>query len=141
MAGKQNADRGNKVVELYNSGLSHAQIAEILGCSRQTIYDICRLRPDYKPRKAMPAECQFFNGVKYTKRANGYFLSTKGDRKLIHRIVWEYYNGPIPENYDVHHRDHNKSNNAIENLEMLPKDEHARRYSTGHNQFTKMEAV
>jgi hypothetical protein len=135
----RNDKRADEAVRIYNSGLSFTQITRIMGGTRQSIYDICRLRPEYRPRKLSPAECQFFNGVKYTLRNNGYFMSTKGKRSLMHRDVWEFYNGSIPENYDVHHKDHNKKNNRIENLEVLPKEEHARRYSIGHNQFTRRE--
>lgn len=37
----------------------------------------------------------------------------------MHVYVWEYYNGPVPEGYHVHHADENKTNNDIENLELL----------------------
>ncbi|GHV89874.1 hypothetical protein AGMMS50268_03770 [Spirochaetia bacterium] len=133
----RNDKRANEAVELYISGMSLAKVAKVMGCSRQAVHDMCRLRPEYKPRKAKPSECQYFNGVKYTKRVTGYFLSTNGDRTLMHRDVWQYNNGPIPDDFDIHHKDHDKSNNGIENLEMLSKSEHARMYSTGKNQFTK----
>lgn len=133
----RNDKRANEAVRLYNSGLSHSQIAKIMRCTRQSIYDMCRLRPEYKPRKKKAADCQYFNGVKYTKRNNGYYLSTTKNRRLMHRDVWEYYNGKIPENYDIHHIDHNKANNDINNFELIEKSEHARRHSTGKNQYTK----
>jgi hypothetical protein len=133
----RNDERADKAVELYNSGMSFAKVAKIMGGTRQSIYDMVRLRSKYKPRRVMPADCQYFNGIKYTKRANGYFLSTKGNRTLMHRDVWEFYNSPIPEGFDIHHKDHNRANNKIENLELIAKDEHARKYATGHNQFSK----
>ena len=133
----RNDAKANEAVRLYNSGLSHSQIAKIMNCSRQSIHDMCRLRPDYIPRTKTPAECQYFNGVKYTKRNNGYFLSTQKKRQLMHRDVWEYHNGKIPESYDIHHIDHNRANNNIENLQMLSKSDHARIYSNENNQFSK----
>ena len=38
-----------------------------------------------------------------------------------HRIVYEKHHGPIPSGYDVHHRDGDKLNNDISNLELLSK--------------------
>lgn len=55
------------------------------------------------------------------------YLRTKGNmRGYCHRIIWEQDIGPIPEGYDVHHKDGNKLNNLLENLQCLPKSEHMR---------------
>lgn len=56
---------------------------------------------------------------------NGYYHAHYGDKvKLLHRVVWEYYNGEIPSNYHVHHIDGNKDNNDISNLELIDSHEH-----------------
>ena len=41
-----------------------------------------------------------------------------------HRVVWKRAHGPIPKGYDVHHKDEDKTNNDLTNLELLPKTEH-----------------
>ena len=69
----------------------------------------------------------YFNGYKFTKDdKTGYYLSStiNGKRYRLHRYVWEYYNGEIPKGYHVHHKDHNKDNNELDNLELLTKQEH-----------------
>lgn len=38
--------------------------------------------------------------------------------KFIHRVVWEAFNGNIPENYQVNHLNENKSDNRLENLSL-----------------------
>jgi endogenous inhibitor of DNA gyrase (YacG/DUF329 family) len=43
----------------------------------------------------------------------------------MHRAVWKSHYGPIPEGCGIHHRDENKANNSIENLELLPLAAHA----------------
>ena len=63
---------------------------------------------------------QRFNGVTYY--LCGEYFQRKGKR--LHRMVWEYYNGPIPEGCHVHHRDGDKCNNNIENLVLLDGHEH-----------------
>lgn len=68
----------------------------------------------------MSEKYQWFNGLKYTlDEKTGYYLNST-IRKRIHRAVWEYYNGPIPAEFQIHHIDHDKSNNTIENLVILP---------------------
>lgn len=68
---------------------------------------------------------QKFNGVSYYLCGNYY--QRKGVR--LHRAVWELHNGNIPCGYDVHHKDENRNNNQIENLELLQRNEHHRYHS------------
>ena len=63
---------------------------------------------------------QKFNGVTYYSCGNYY--QRKGVR--LHRAVWEYHNGKIPDGFHIHHKDGNRSNNQIENLEMLSRSDH-----------------
>lgn len=37
----------------------------------------------------------------------------------VHRLVWETFNGKIPEGIEVNHIDENPSNNKLENLNLL----------------------
>lgn len=37
----------------------------------------------------------------------------------IHRLVWEAFNGPIPEDMQVNHINENKTDNRLENLNLL----------------------
>lgn len=48
-------------------------------------------------------------------------LYKDGKRKylLVHRAVWESFNGSVPEGYEINHKDENRQNNNIENLELL----------------------
>ena len=69
-----------------------------------------------------------FNGQKFYV-ADGRFISTKvfgKARKYLHRTVWEYHNGDIPDGMHIHHKDHNKLNDAIQNLQLVTPEEHAR---------------
>lgn len=43
-----------------------------------------------------------------------------GKHFLVHRMVWEAFNGKIPDKYDIDHIDGNPHNNALNNLEAVP---------------------
>lgn len=63
---------------------------------------------------------QKFNGESYY--LCGSYYQRKGKR--LHRSVWEFHNGEIPNGYHVHHKDGNKDNNQISNLMLLDGSKH-----------------
>lgn len=71
-----------------------------------------------------------FDGQTYRLSGNYYRRNkwgTKGPSNL-HRAIWEASNGPIPEGYEVHHKDGDTFNNVISNLECVPMNEHQREH-------------
>lgn len=67
---------------------------------------------------------QYFDGLKFTRdEKTGYYLNST-IRKRLHRYVWEYYNGEIPEGYHIHHINKDKSNNDISNLQLIKGEDH-----------------
>lgn len=72
----------------------------------------------------MSEKFQEHYGIRFCRDdKSGYYLNSN----LIiraHRFVWEKHNGPIPDGMHIHHKDENKGNNDISNLEMMPAAEH-----------------
>jgi hypothetical protein len=69
--------------------------------------------------------CVEFGGEKYYRDNDGYFKSSRSrGRKLLHRDVWSAANGPIPDGWHIHHRDHDRGNNDLANLEALSAKRH-----------------
>ena len=66
----------------------------------------------------------------------GRYFQHKGER--LHRRVWEYQNGPVPDGHHVHHRDHDTSHNEQGNLELLPNSSHLSYHAkkSGHGRTT-----
>ena len=62
-----------------------------------------------------------------------------GKHFLVHRAVWEAFNGPIPEGCDIDHIDGNPKNNSLENLQAITHSENIKKrnidYSYAANNF------
>jgi len=51
------------------------------------------------------------------------FKNGKPKTCLVHRLVWETFNGSIPEGYEVNHINEDKTDNRLENLNLMtPKE-------------------
>lgn len=48
----------------------------------------------------------------------------KNSDSYIHKMVYEYYNGNIPDGYIVHHINEDKLDNTIENLQLMSSKDH-----------------
>ena len=56
----------------------------------------------------------------------GYAIVTiDGAIQKVHRMIWIYHNGAIEDKYIIDHKDRNKSNNKIENLRKVTKQENS----------------
>lgn len=60
---------------------------------------------------------------------NGYIqvslkdISGKWNTYSLHRVIWYYFNGEIPEDLQVNHKDEDKTNNRLSNLNLMtPKE-------------------
>ena len=60
------------------------------------------------------------NTIAGTLKQNGYWeIQHNKIRYYAHRLIWELFNGPIPDNFIVDHINRNPSDNRIENLRLL----------------------
>lgn len=66
----------------------------------------------------------FFDGHKVYMNGDYPAIWLNGCNCHIHRIQWEKYYGDIPDGCVIHHKDGNKLNWDIDNLELLTRADH-----------------
>ena len=77
-----------------------------------------------EPRQISP-DYQEFNGIVFYFDGHYYTRLLNGKRVMLHRMVWEFFNGEIGDSkMHVHHIDHNPHNNSISNLQLMNFAEH-----------------
>lgn len=102
--------------QMFEHGATLKEVAVFLGVSIPTAHSIklgktwvgdARYRM-VKPRfdRYMYLHVDFVCGGKY-------------DRRRVHRVIWEAFNGPILGRLEVNHKDLNRANNRLDNLELL----------------------
>lgn len=78
--------------------------------------------PGHADPIVLDALTQYFDGGLYRMWASERYLSRGGKR--LHQDVWRSGFGTIPDGCHIHHRDDDKFNNALSNLECLPAGKH-----------------
>ena len=80
---------------------------------------------------------QRFNSITYRKQSNGRYATTKH----IHRDVWQYWHGEIPDEHAIHHLDRNPTNNTAENLQCLSAIEHSKLHLPKKQQIPQQKST
>ena len=66
-----------------------------------------------------------FNGFGIWYEKKGYpNIYINGKAIKLHVLIWELQNGPKPVGFEIHHKDFNKKNWNIDNLELLTNSDH-----------------
>jgi hypothetical protein len=70
---------------------------------------------------------KLFEGKKISYHTDGYPVITLNHKPIkIHLLIWERVNGKIPDDCQIHHKDFNKENYIIDNLELVTIEQHQR---------------
>jgi len=91
------------------------------------------------PPRRLPYLLNTIAGCK--RKKDGYMVMTINNKQhSIHRIIWLYVYGEIPEKH-IDHINHDRSDNRIENLRKATKSENQRNRSTNKNNSTGSTGV
>ena len=86
-----------------------------------------------------------FNGKTYRRYPDSprkhlaRYFSRSGGRGFLHRDVWEFHNGPIPAEYQIHHIDGNHLNNDVANLECISRALHEMQHSKERSAYGRSD--
>ena len=114
-----------KARKLYAEGYSTRQVASKLGIGNATVYRWCK--------DIIRTKAEALKGDKHPLWGGGVFMLGKykamrvnGKVKRVHRHVMEQHLGRELDPWEiVHHKDRNKENNDIRNLEITTWGSHA----------------
>ena len=76
----------------------------------------------------------YYRGIKFTSKNGSYFECHPSNSfifngtVLLHRARWQDNYGKIPDEYEIHHRNKNKLDNRLKNLECIHGSDHARQH-------------
>ena len=77
-------------------------------------------------------------GTAKTSSTRDYYVISSGKEgnytKLLHRLIWEdFYGCKIPDGYIIHHKNGNKTDNCILNLQLMRSTDHKSMHMSGEN--------
>ena len=121
---KQNITKTKEARKLYIEGYSTRQVGEKLGLGNATVYRWCK--------DVVRSKSEALKGDKHPLWGGGIFkhgkykgIRVNGKIKRLHRYVMEKHLGRELNPWEiVHHKDRNKDNNDISNLEVTGWGEH-----------------
>jgi len=80
-----------------------------------------------------------YDGIKWHLQSGYFTYRPKINGKVVairlHKYIYEKFYGKIPINCVVHHKDLNRRNNNIENLQLLTLVEHGKLHNIGRKTF------
>lgn len=77
-----------------------------------------------------------YSGNTYKNKNVGLKIDGRTCYFIVSNIVWVYFNGAIPEGHDVDHINNDTSDNRLENLQLLTRQENLhKRGAVGFNQY------
>jgi len=75
----------------------------------------------------------WYDGMEWGLNTRGYYRRMINYRYIqLHQYIYEKYNGPVPKGLVIHHKDHNKTNNDINNLIVITPTEHSHIHHLNH---------
>ena len=101
--------------QMFEHGATLKEVATFLGTSIPTAHSI-------KLGKTWAGDATY-RAIK-RRLTQGYDIvdlcrNGKYTRRSVHRLMWESFNGPIEGRLEINHKDLDRSNNALDNLELI----------------------
>lgn len=59
----------------------------------------------------------------------------------VHKLVYKTFVGEIPQGYEIHHINHNRKDNRVENLELVETSEHKKIHAKDFSVLCKLQNI
>ena len=131
---------GVKVAEakrMLEQGALLREVAEFLGTSIATASNI-------KRGKTWVGDTS--NRSVKVRKLKGYMIASLCRdgvyvRRSVHRLMWEAFNGPIPGRLEINHKDLDRANNRLDNLELVTHQQNAQHFIDAYKSQGLLRAV
>lgn len=101
--------------QMFEHGATLKQVATFLGTSIPTAHSIKQGKTWVGDSAHRPAKVQLLKGYWIASLCkNGKYI-----RRGIHRMMWEAFYGRIEGRLEINHKDLNRGNNKLDNLEIV----------------------
>lgn len=122
---------------MFEQGALLREVAAFLGTSLATASNIKRGNTWVGDANARTCRATLLKGYAVIKLCQ----NSKYTTKAVHRMVWEAFNGPIPGRLEVNHKNLNRSDNRLENLELLTHQQNAQHFIDAYKSQGLLRAV
>ena len=110
--------RGDKVAEakrMFNQGALLREVADFLNTSLATASNIKLGKVWSGDTAQRPCKTTLLKGYLQISLCK----DAKYTRRAVHRLMWESFNGAIPGRLEVNHKNLDRADNRLENLELV----------------------
>jgi hypothetical protein len=106
--------------------------------TRRELYEKSKMNSCFKEDVCVLPKEMIYDGYKVYMNGKYPAICINGKNHYLHRYVWEQTNGPIPKNMVIHHKDFNRGNWNLENLELLTRAEHMKLHKINYEDKSTM---
>jgi hypothetical protein len=111
-----NAEQIDAAKDMFAKGAALGAVAAFLNTSITTAFNIKHGKTWVGDSGARPVKTRVARDhyVRFSPCKDGKYA-----RVAVHRVMWEAFIGPIPEGLEINHKNLNRADNRLENLELL----------------------
>jgi hypothetical protein len=101
--------------QMFEHGATLKQVATFLGTSIPTVHSIKQGKTWVGDAAYRPCKIKLLRGYfQVSLCRNGVYV-----RRAAHRVIWEAFNGRIEGRLEINHKDLDRANNRLNNLELV----------------------
>lgn len=122
---------------MFEQGATLKEVADFLNVSITTAHNIKLGKTWRGDSSARTCKTLILKGYAVIKLCrNGTYTS-----KSVHRMIWEAFKSPIPGRFEINHKNLDRSDNRLENLELVTHQQNAQHFIDAYKSQGLLRAV